>query len=146
MKTTSRRTFFKSLKTQPDLIIRSDFVVNTRKKPRFARWMSSSYGRLSESWRHPRGRHSKVRRREKGKVEMPFIGWGAKRSERGLHPSGFYEVVVSSPGDLSRIDARTHAAKISSTVGKRKRGEILKRALEMKVRVLNPGMKVKQDG
>ena len=117
--------------------------MNTRKKPSFARWMSSSYGRLSDSWRHPRGRHSKVRRREKGKVAMPFVGWGAKGSERGKHPSGFYEVVVSSPRDLNGIDAKTHAAKISATVGKRKRGEILKKALEMKIRVLNPGMKVK---
>lgn len=103
--------------------------------------MSSSYGRLSESWRHPRGRHSKVRRREKGKVSMPFIGWGAEKSERGKHPSGFYEILVSSPKDLEKINPKTHAAKISATVGKRKRGEIVKKAGEMKIKVLNPGKK-----
>lgn len=121
-------------------------MVNSRKKPSFARWMSRSYGRLSDSWRHPRGRHSKVRRREKGKVRMPFIGWGADASERGRHPSGFFEVMVSTPSDLDGIDAKTHAARISATVGRRKRAEILRRATEMKVTVLNPGMKVKQDG
>lgn len=120
-------------------------MVNARKKPSFARWMSSSYARLDDSWRHPRGRHSKVRRREKGKVAMPFIGWGAQKSERGKHPSGFYETVVSSPTDLKNVDAGTHAVKISATVGKRKRGEILKRAAEMKIKVLNPGMKAKQN-
>lgn len=133
--------FIKPLKTLSDLIIRSDFVVNTRKKPGFSRWMSASYGRLSESWRHPRGRHSKVRRREKGKVKMPFIGWGAKASERGMHPSGFWEMVVSSPNELNGIDAKKYAVKISATVGKRKRGEIVKRAEEMKIKVLNPGVK-----
>lgn len=120
-------------------------MVNSRKKPSFARWMSSSYGRLSDSWRHPRGRHSKIRRREKGKVKMPFIGWGSERGERGKHPSGFYEVVVSNAKDLSLIDSKTQAAKISSTVGRRKREGIVRKAMEMKITVLNPGIKVKQD-
>lgn len=118
--------------------------MNTRSKPKFARWLSQSYARLGEGWRHPRGRHSKVRRREKGKVAMPFIGWGAKASERGLHPSGFMELIVSSVNDLNKIDAKTHAAKISSTVGKKKRAEILKRAGEMKIKVLNPGAEAKK--
>lgn len=107
--------------------------------------MSGSYARLSESWRHPRGRHSKIRRREKGKIAMPFIGWGAKRSEKGLHPSGFKEIIVSSVSDLQKIDAKTHAAKISSTVGKRKRSDLVKKAQEMKITVLNPGIKVKEN-
>jgi large subunit ribosomal protein L32e len=118
--------------------------MNTRSKPKFARWLSQSYGRLSDSWRHPRGRHSKVRRREKGKVAMPFIGWGAKRSERGLHPSGFMETMVSSVSDLGKIDAKANAARISSTVGKRKRAEILKKASELKIKVLNPGAEAKK--
>lgn len=116
-------------------------MVNARSKPSFKRWMSDSYGRLSDSWRHPRGRHSKVRRREKGKVRMPFIGWGAKAGEKGKHPSGFYETVVSSAADLSKVDAKTHAVKISSTVGRMKRDIIVKKAEEMKIKVLNPGVK-----
>lgn len=135
----------KRLKTRPALIIRSDFVVNTRKKPSFARWMSASYGRLSDSWRHPRGRHSKVRRREKGKVKMPFIGWGAKASERGLHPSGLREVVVYSATDLRKMDAETQAAKIGATVGKRKRADLVKLAEGMKIKVLNPGKRAEAE-
>lgn len=115
--------------------------MNKRSKPKFKRWMSDSYGRLSESWRRPRGRHSKVKRKEKGKVPMPTVGWGAKASERGLHPSGFMEVVVCSFTDLKRLDAKSQAAKISSTVGGRKRAEIVKAAEGMKIRVLNPGLK-----
>ncbi|MBI4894516.1 MAG: 50S ribosomal protein L32e [Candidatus Aenigmarchaeota archaeon] len=118
-------------------------MVNKKKKPAFKRWMSDSYARLGESWRHPRGRHSKVRRREKGKVKMPFIGWGAKASERGLHPSGFREVIVHTPSDLKAMDAKSDAAKISSTTGARKRAEIVKIASEMKIKVLNPGVKSK---
>lgn len=120
-------------------------MANKRKKPAFKRWMSDSYARLSESWRHPRGRHSKVRRREKGKVKMPFIGWGAKASEKGLHPSGFREVMVYSPADLKKMDSKTDAAKISATTGARKRIEIVRMAGEMKIKVLNPGIKSKSD-
>lgn len=118
--------------------------MNSRKKPAFRRWMSQSYARVGEGWRHPRGHSSKVIRCEKGKFKMPHIGWGAKASERGLHPSGFREVLVSSPKDLDYIDAKVQAAKISATVGKRKRGDILKKAGEMKIKVLNPG-EVKKD-
>ncbi len=112
--------------------------MNPRKKPSFTRWMSQSYARLGESWRHPRGRHTKVHRREKGKIRMPEIGWGAPKELRGKHPSGFYEVIVSSLKDLEKVDAKTQAVKISHTVGKKKRGEIVKKAEEMKIKVLNP--------
>lgn len=106
--------------------------------------MSDSYARLGDSWRHPRGRHSKVRRREKGKVKMPFIGWGAKASERSLHPSGFREVMVYSPSDLKKMDAKTDAARISATTGARKKLEIVKVAGEMKIKVLNPSARTKK--
>lgn len=112
--------------------------MNPRKKPSFARWMSQSYARLDESWRHPRGRHTKIHRREKGKILMPEIGWGAPKELRGLHPSGYKEVLVSSLKDLEKIDAKVQAAKISHTVGKKKRVEILKKAEELKIKVLNP--------
>lgn len=128
----------KHLKTQSLLIIRSDFMTNARRKPSFARWMSKSYVRLGESWRRPRGRHSKVHRKEKGKIAMPSVGWGAPKNLRGLHPSGLREVVVSSVKDLGKIDVKNHAVKISHTVGKRKRAGILKKAEEIKIKVLNP--------
>lgn len=79
-----------------------------------------------------------MHRKEKGKIEMPSVGWGAPKNLRGLHPSGLREVVVSSMKDLGKIDAKTQAVKISHTVGKRKRADILKKAEEMKIKVLNP--------
>jgi large subunit ribosomal protein L32e len=39
--------------------------------------------------------------------------------------------------DLERIDSKNEAVKIGSSVGKRKRGEILKKAEEKKIKVLN---------
>lgn len=112
-------------------------MTNPRKKPSFSRWLSHEYGRLSGSWRKPRGIHSHIRRREKGKIAMPFIGWGAPKATRGLHPSGLKEVVISSPKALEKVDSKTHAVKIAHTVGKLKRTEIVKKAGELKIKVLN---------
>jgi large subunit ribosomal protein L32e len=113
-------------------------LVNPRKKPEFRRWLSQAYKRLEESWRRPRGIHSKIRIREKGKIKMPSIGWRAPKDLRGLHPSGFKEVVVYSMKDLEKINPEKEAIKISHKVGKKKRQEIIKRANELKIKVLNP--------
>jgi large subunit ribosomal protein L32e len=69
---------------------------------------------------------------------MPSIGYGAPRELRGLHPSGLKEVVVYTPRELERVDPKKEAVKIASTVGKKKRIEILRRAEELKIKVLNP--------
>ncbi|MEM5853284.1 MAG: 50S ribosomal protein L32e [Candidatus Aenigmatarchaeota archaeon] len=113
-------------------------MVNPRKKPEFKRWLSQFYKRLNESWRRPRGMHSKIRKRKKSKIKMPNIGYGAPKNLRYLHPSGLMEVLVYNVKDLEKIDPSKQAIKIAHTVGKKKRQEILKKAEEMKIKVLNP--------
>ena len=113
-------------------------MVNPRKKPKFRRWTSTSLVRLKESWRRPRGMHSKIRRKEKGKLRMPTIGYGAPRQLRYLHPSGFKEVLIYNFDQLQKIDAKIEAVKIAHVVGKKKRQLILKKAEELKIKVLNP--------
>ncbi|MEM5879569.1 MAG: 50S ribosomal protein L32e [Candidatus Aenigmatarchaeota archaeon] len=112
--------------------------MNPRKKPEFRRWMSESLKRLKPSWRRPRGMHSKIRVRKKSKLKMPTIGYRAPKNLRYLHPSGFQEILVSSLKDLEKVDASKQAIKIAHTVGKKKRAEILKKAEELKIKVLNP--------
>lgn len=69
---------------------------------------------------------------------MPSIGYRAPKELRYLHPSGFKEVLVYNVDDLQKIDASKEAVKIAHTVGKKKRSEILKKAEELKIKVLNP--------
>jgi large subunit ribosomal protein L32e len=54
-----------------------------------------------------------------------------------MHPSGFREILVHNVKELENADEKT-AVKIAHTVGKRKRQNILKKAEEKKVKVLNP--------
>jgi len=113
-------------------------MTNPRKKPKFSRPNSASLKRLGHKWRKVRGMHGKIRRGEKGKGKMPRIGYGAPKEFRYLHPSGLSEVLVSNFNDLQKIDAKKQAARIAHTIGKKKRAEILKKAEELKVKVLNP--------
>ena len=113
-------------------------MVNPRKKPEFKRWLADTDKRIKNSWRRPRGLHSKIRLRKKSKFKMPSIGWKAPKELRFLHPSGLKEVLVHSPKDLEKVDPQKEAIKIAHTVGKRKREEILKKADERKIKVLNP--------
>jgi large subunit ribosomal protein L32e len=112
--------------------------MNPRKKPKFLRQSTRAYKRLGKKWRKPRGYHSKLRRHEKSKGAIPSVGYGAPKELRGLHPSGFREALISTVGDLERIDTKTQAVRIAHAVGEKKRKEILKKAEELKIKVLNP--------
>ena len=110
-----------------------------KKKTKFLRQGWHSLKRLQKvKWRKPRGSQSKTRRGEKGKAAMPRIGYGTAKRIRGLHPSGFKEVIVYSPNELKNLDVKKEAVRIAARVGKKKRMEILERAKEMKIKVLNP--------
>lgn len=119
-------------------ILKSDDMTNPRKKPKFLRSGAVAYKRLGSKWRRPRGMHGKLRRHEKSKGKMPSPGYGSPKELRYLHPSGFKEVLVSNFNDLQKIDSKIEAVKISHAVGKKKRTEILKKAEELKIKVLNP--------
>jgi len=113
-------------------------MTNPRKKPSFRRQDSNAYARLKESWRRPRGIHSKVRIKEDSRIIMPSIGYGAPKVSKYLHPSGYREVIVSSVKDLEKINREKEAVKIAHVVGKKKRSEILKKIEELKIKILNP--------
>lgn len=113
-------------------------MMNPRKKPKFKRWMSQAYKRIKEAWRRPKGLQSKVRIRKKSKIKMPSPGYGAPKKLKYLHPSGLKEVLIHNIQELEKIDPKKEAARIARTIGQRKRKEILKKAEELKIKVLNP--------
>lgn len=108
-----------------------------KKKPGFVRPESWRYKRLSESWRRPRGLDNKMRRKIKGWPPTVNVGYRGPKATRGLHPSGYKEVLVYNTEDLKKIDSKTQAARIAHTVGKRKRARILVEARKKKITILN---------
>jgi len=103
---------------------------------RYSKWHSS---RIPSAWRAPKGVLSKQRRGFKYRPPRVKVGYGKPALARGLHPSGFEEVLVANPDQLSLIaDPKTQAARIVGTVGKKKRADIEKAAAEKNIRILNP--------
>lgn len=109
-----------------------------KRPPKFRRQEWFRFARLGEKWRKPRGKDSKMRLGMSGKPAMPSIGCRSPREVRGIHPSGLIEVRVETPPELEGLDAKKQAIRIASSVGDRKRSQILARAKELGIRVLNP--------
>ena len=109
-----------------------------KKTPSFRRTEWFRYKRLSRSgWRAPHGMDSKQRRNYKYRSSLVRVGHGKVAAARGLHPSGFKEVMVQNTSDLDVIDPETEAARVGRSVGGRKREQIYSRADELGIRVLN---------
>ncbi len=107
------------------------------KKPDFRRQEGYRYKRLSDSWRRPKGRHSKLRKAEKARGSSPSVGHMSPPAVSGLTRQGYEPVHVSNKQALAGIDPARQAVVIRASVGKRKRAEIVKEAEKMKIKVLN---------
>jgi large subunit ribosomal protein L32e len=106
-----------------------------------ATFKRDGYGKkkqLSDSWRKPRGQHNKQREQKKAKGALPKPGFGSPIAVRGMHPSGFFEVLISTVRELEGIDPKTHAIRIGATVGERTRPDLQEKALAAGFKVLNP--------
>lgn len=108
-----------------------------RRRPRFVRQEWFRDQRLGEIWRKPQGRHTKLRRHFGYRPNVVSIGYRGPKAVRGLHPSGFREVLVHNVRELEAIDAKVEAARIAGSVGTRLRTEIQAAADEKGIRVLN---------
>ena len=111
----------------------------SRRRPKFVRQESWRYVRVKENWRRPRGIDSKMRLKLKSRPALVSIGYGSPRKVRGLHPSGKREVLVHNVEELERINPEVEVARIAHTVGLRKRIQILEKAKDLGITVLNPG-------
>jgi large subunit ribosomal protein L32e len=109
-----------------------------RKTPHFRQQEWFRYKRISESWRKPRGMHSKMRKHKGYRPNVVSVGYGAPAKTRNLHPSGFQEVLVYNPKDLEKINPKKQAARVGHSVGTRKRLEIEAAAEKKGIRILNP--------
>jgi large subunit ribosomal protein L32e len=105
--------------------------------PKFQRQESWRYIRVHEPWRKPKGVDSHMRLSVKGWPGLVKVGYRVPKLVRGLHPSGYRDVLVHNLAELERLSRETDAARLAAGVGRRKRIEIAKRAKELGIRVLN---------
>jgi large subunit ribosomal protein L32e len=106
-------------------------------RPKFRRQEWFRYRKFGDEWRKPQGGQSKLRRHFGYRWNLPSIGYRGPRGARGLHPSGFQEVLIHNERQLEGLDAKSQAVRIAHGVGTRKRGIIEKACDDKGLRVLN---------
>ena len=127
-----------SLSKQYDLsrLIRLRDTLN-HKRPKFRRYESWRYKRVSPAWRRPRGIDSAMREKRKGLPKMPNIGYRNPKLVRYYHPSGKLEIIVHNVKELEGIDPEQYVVRIAHTVGAKKRLSIIERADELGLKIVN---------
>jgi len=103
---------------------------------KFRRQESQKHKRVKNKWRRPKGIQSKQRKEIKGKPPLPKVGRKKPEEKRGIHPSGYNEVLVHNTKDLEKL-GENDAARIGGSVGNRKREAIQQKAIEMDIKILN---------
>lgn len=106
-------------------------------KRKFKRQEYFRHKRLKEKWKKPKGRHSKLRIQEKARGRIVKIGYGSPRAVKGLTQAGYKPIRISNPKELEKIDPKKEVVIIASGVGKKKRIEIVKKADNLKIKILN---------
>jgi large subunit ribosomal protein L32e len=117
--------------------IRRLLRIRKEKEARFKREGVDKKVTIKDSWRRPRGLHSKQRKLRRAKGAHPDPGYGSPIAVRGMHPCGLREVRVCNLKDIEGVDAATQAIRIGATVGRKKRELIQNKASEAKIRILN---------
>jgi len=121
-------------KQKEQLVIRRQIKKRT---PHFLRDEGFRYKRIPKNWRRPTGYTSKLRINLKYRPSKVRVGFRAPKIVRGLHASGFEEVMIHTVKELETINPKKQAVRIGGTVGTKKRLDIAKRAGELDIRILN---------
>jgi large subunit ribosomal protein L32e len=110
-----------------------------KKKTTFDRFESDRYHRLSRSWRRPRGIDCRVRRKYRGVLRTPKVGYGSNKKTRHLLPNYKLKFVVNNMKELECLlmNKDKYCAEIGKNVGAALRVKMLKKAKELGVDITN---------
>ena len=106
-----------------------------KKIPSFTR-QNLRLKRVDAAWRKPRGIDNKLRIKRSGFGPLPRIGYRQPASIRGMHPSGKRESLVHNAAELAAAGKQS-AIRIGATVGAKKRKQLVEKAKQLGLKVLN---------
>uniref|UniRef100_A0A8C1ZZT2 60S ribosomal protein L32 n=1 Tax=Cyprinus carpio TaxID=7962 RepID=A0A8C1ZZT2_CYPCA len=102
---------------------------------------------LNKNWRKPRGIDNRVRRRFKGQMLMPNIGYGSNKKTKHMLPSGFRKFLVHNVKELEvlMMSNKSHCAEIAHNVSSKNRKIIVERAAQLAIKVTNPNARLRSE-
>ncbi|EMR10369.1 hypothetical protein PNEG_01621 [Pneumocystis murina B123] len=114
-------------------------VIVKKRRKRFTRHQSDKYKCISPSWRKPKGIDNRVRRRFKGQIPMPNIGYGSDKRTRYMRPNGYYTFLIrnESDVDLLLMHNDVYIGEIASNISSKKRVNIVEKARKLGVKLTN---------
>ena len=104
------------------------------KRTDYMRHLKLGKKRGKVSWRRAKGVHSKIRRKRAGYPKKPEVGYKTKRSVSGL-VQGLFPILVHNVSEMSKLSSKNIA--IIARVGAKKKLEIIKKAEEMHIKIMN---------
>merc|ERR1712054_306425 len=118
-----------------------------KRKTKFKRHQSDARIRVGESWRGQKGIDSVVRRKFKGKVVMPNIGYGTNKNHRHVMKDGFRRFLIHNVDELELLlmHNKTYAAEVAHNVSSRKRKDIVERARQLNIKLTNKDARLRTE-
>ncbi|XP_045858835.1 60S ribosomal protein L32-like [Meles meles] len=118
-------------------------IIKKRTK-KFIWHQSDRYVKIKRNWRKPRGIDNRVRRRFKGQILMPNIGYGSNKKTKHMLPSGFRKFLVHNVKELEVLLMcnKSYCAEIAHNVSSKNRKAIVERAAQLAIRVTNPNARL----
>jgi len=112
----------------------------TRKK--FIRTDSNRYSKLGrnrkklQKWRRPKGRDNKIREKRFGYPKLVSVGYKSPVEKSGKIQDR-YPLLIYNINDLDRVGKTDNTIIIIGKVGAKKKLEIIKKAVDMNLKIFN---------
>jgi large subunit ribosomal protein L32e len=110
-----------------------------KKKPKFLRRGTKKLLKLGkrrkkkQKWRRARGRHNKIRKKEKSYAREPAVGYGTPKKIKGTI-KGLKPLLIKNMDGLKKANEKNIII-LSRQLGKKKRIEIMKKIEERKLKI-----------
>ncbi|XP_051678728.1 large ribosomal subunit protein eL32-like [Oryctolagus cuniculus] len=126
-------------------LVKSKIVKKRTEK--FIRHQSDRYVKITHYWWKPRGIDNRVRRRFKGQMLMPNIGYGSNKKTKHMLPSGFRKFLVHNVKELEVLLMcnKSCFAEIAHNVSSKNHKAIVERAAQLAIRVTNPNARLRSE-
>jgi len=106
-------------------------------RPKFNRSEYTRFPRLGNKWRSSKGIRSKMRIKKRSRAAIVETGYRSPVIARNVRADGRSELMVYRVSDLSAINNELQVARICGEVGKKKRLDILAKAEELNILIVN---------